>query len=84
MPKQVSETELNQIVTVIMAHSGGIGGNAIRKSLKLNIQPHTLQYRLKRLIAEKRIRSEGRGTGKCYFSLKDQALADTERNMSRI
>lgn len=84
MPKQVSGKELNQIVTVIMAHPEGIGGNAIRKSLDFNMQIRTFQYRLKRLIAEKRIKSKGQGTGKRYFPIQTQTLIVPDKKGSGI
>jgi len=41
---------------------------AIRDGLGFKLQPRTLQRRLKRLVAEGRIRTEGSGKGQRYFS----------------
>ena len=82
MPKQISESELNKIVSVIKRHPEGIQSDTINEQLDIRLPLYTLQRRLKKLYAEKRIKTEGRGTGKRYYPINNQVLTGAEKNDS--
>lgn len=67
MPKIISETELDAIVTIVAAHSDGVQVGTIRDELEFDLPPRMLQRRLALLIEKKRLTVEGRGRGSRYF-----------------
>ena len=50
MPKQVSETEWDQMVSVITAHPEGMKIDAISKCIKFDLSFRTLQRRLNKYL----------------------------------
>ncbi len=66
MPKKISEQELDAVVAIVGAQSGGVRVGAIRNGLALDLPPRMLQRRLALLIKQKRLIAEGRGRGRYY------------------
>ncbi|RLA11423.1 MAG: Fic family protein [Gammaproteobacteria bacterium] len=66
MPKKIPKQELEAIVEIVAAHSDGVKVGTIRDGLAFDLPPRMLQRRLERLIAQKRLRAEGRGKGRHY------------------
>jgi len=66
MPKIIASDELTAIESVIAARPSGIDAEGIRSAVGFSLPPRTLQRRLARLAAEKRIQTGGSGRGKKY------------------
>ncbi len=73
MPRIVSERELDLIAWVISEHPHGIGISMLEETLvrhlPKSLNRRTLQRRLERLIADKRIRTEGESIALVYKSV---------------
>ncbi len=67
MAKRIPEQELEAIVAVVAAHPEGIVSRDIRRELAEETALRTLQYRLRRLIGEGRLASEGKGRWTRYL-----------------
>jgi len=59
MPRITSATELDQLVTLISAHQGGLGIEALLRALGNSLQRRSLQRRLALLVAQGRIQMLG-------------------------
>ena len=66
MPKQISGNELDAVLTAVAQFPGGGPIEEIRGALALALPHRTLQRRLARLVAEKRLIAEGRGRASRY------------------
>src|SRR3990172_5942571 len=66
MPKQISGNELDAVLTAVAQFPGGGPIEEIRGALALALPHRTLQRRLARLVAEKRLIAEGRGQASRY------------------
>ena len=65
----VPEDELDAIAALIAPHPDGVQVAAIRAELEFSLPPRMLQRRLKRLVEDGRITTEGSGKGQRYFPL---------------
>lgn len=59
MVRQIPEKELLAIEAVVRSYPGGVGIRRIAGELQQDLPRRTLQYRLKRLVAERRLVREG-------------------------
>ncbi len=70
MPKQISTDELNAIVEAVAKLPNGGSVDEIRHQYKPVLPHRTLQRRLARLVAERRLTTKGRGPSTRYHLLK--------------
>jgi len=61
MAKRIPEEELKAIENAARGHPGGVTAQEIASALKADLPLRTLQYRLKYLVAAKRLIKEGEG-----------------------
>ncbi len=73
MPRHIPEDELRNIEEVVASKVGKVSAREIADALLIRLPLRTLQYRLKRLVMEGRLRKEGAGRGTRY------SIGPTER-----
>ena len=66
MPKKIPVEELDAIIKIVAAYSGGVQVAAIREGLEFDLPPRMLQRRLALLVEQKRLIAEGSGKGRYY------------------
>jgi len=73
LPRNIPENELKDIEEVVASRAGKVSAQEIADALPIRLPLRTLQYRLKRLVIEGRLRKEGAGRGTRY------SIGPTER-----
>lgn len=61
MANQIPEEALTAIEEAVRRHQGGVSGPEILRALATPVPPRTLQYRLRRLVAQNRLIMDGEG-----------------------
>ena len=61
MANKVPEDSLQELLTIVAAHPGGVAAPDIAERLSDDIPRRTLQYRLKQLVSNGRLQMEGSG-----------------------
>jgi len=66
LPRHIPEDELLEIEEVVAGKAGYVSAREIADALSIKLPLRTLQYRLKQLVMEGRLRKEGAGRGTRY------------------
>ena len=73
MPKRIPDKETAAILAAVKKHPEGASRAEIQKALRLKIPPRTLQFRLRSLVAEDRLVTEGASRAAKYRLPKAEA-----------
>lgn len=71
MAKRIPEQDLTDIEEIVRRHPGGVTLKEITDELKTEIPRRTLQYRLRYLVDEKRLVSEGERRWAKYYKVRE-------------
>jgi len=74
LPRHIPEDELRDIEEVVASKAGKVSAQEIADALPIRLPLRTLQYRLKHLVMEGRLRKDGAGRGTRY------SIGPTERS----